>query len=204
MNFGSRFCAKRGDAFGEIVASSPSARRPVPRSARPRSSPSAKLIIALTICTATGPRLAISAASALGARQPSPGGDDLVDETQRERLLGVEHLPGRAPCGAPTEAPKRRTSRCVPDQPGAMPSPRLRQAELDAASRQCECRRPPPVPIRRRRRGPSARRSRARAGAPALRRRDGPRGSSRATSPAAAVRPRRRCRRPRRTPCPRR
>ena len=32
-----------------------------------------------------------------------------------------------------TDAPKRRTSRCVPDQPGAMPSPDFRQAQLDPA-----------------------------------------------------------------------
>ena len=32
-----------------------------------------------------------------------------------------------------TEAPKRRTSLCVPDQPGAMPSPNLGKAELNPA-----------------------------------------------------------------------
>ena len=46
-----------------------SARRRAPSIGASRSSPSAALIIALTICTATGPRLAMSARERLGARE---------------------------------------------------------------------------------------------------------------------------------------
>ena len=118
-----------------------------------RSSPSAALIIALTIWTASGPRLAISAASALGARQaPRPSRDHLVDEAERQRLLGREHVARPAPCGGrPSAEAAHQPLRARPARRHAEPG--LRQAELDACARRCGNRRPPPAPGRRRRRG---------------------------------------------------
>ena len=102
-----------------------------------------------------------------------------------------------------TEAPKRRTSLCVPDQPGAMPRPVSGRPSLipafsdtnvaDGREFQSAAK---GVPGQRRR-------SAARADAPAPRRRDGPRVSSRATFRAAASRPKLRRRRPHKRPCPR-
>ena len=110
-----RACAKCGDAFRQILGR----RRQAP--ARPsigasRSSPSAKLIIALTICTATGPRLAMSAAMPRRGQRLARRGD-LVDEAERERLLRCRTSAPASAMRRTTEAPKRRTSRWVPTIP---------------------------------------------------------------------------------------
>ena len=99
-----------------------------------------------------------------------------------------------------TEAPKRRTAAACPTS-GAMPS-RFRQAELTPRSAM-RMSRPPPAPTRRRRRGRSAPRSTAREARKCFESRWPARVQSRHIR-APASRPRRRCRRRRRTPCLRR
>ncbi len=97
-----------------------------------RSSPSAALIIALTICTASGPRLAISRCERLCPRNAFALPGHLVDEAERQALLGREHGAGQSHAAHDRRAePAHEPLRARPTRRHA--EPRFRKTELDSA-----------------------------------------------------------------------
>ena len=97
-----------------------------------RSSPSAKLIIALIICTAKGPRLATFAAISSARASPSPFAVTSSTRPRREPLFGGKH------CAPERHAPYDRRSKSPYEPLGAGPpgrhaEPGLGKAKLDPA-----------------------------------------------------------------------
>ena len=138
-------------------------------------------------------------ASSRANASASPLGRHLVDQAEPQRLGRVTVSPVSA-SRFTAGPPERRTRRCVPDQPGTAPMPRLGQAEPRLLLGDAEI-------GGRRELEPAAERApvehrdqRLAQAGQARRRRGGRRGSSAATCRAARARPRRRCRRRRRRP----